>query len=63
MQLVAGVAPVDNVTGGFAWLLRVALGQQMGAFVLIADKSGRGGVPLGKGEMSDDPEASVTVPE
>jgi len=41
VQLIAGVAPWDDIADGIAWLLRVSLGQQISRLVLIADHSAR----------------------
>jgi hypothetical protein len=51
VQLIAGVVPLDNVAEGLLRLARIALGQQIAAFVLAAYMAHRGRVPLRKTEM------------
>ena len=61
MELVAAVGPVDNVADGVGWLFRVAFGEEIGAFVLVAQEFAGRGVALGENEVPDDAEASGAV--
>src|SRR5579871_502174 len=51
MQLIAAVLPVYHVADGAGGLLRVSLGKQVGAFMLIAQVLGAGSVPFWESQM------------
>ena len=59
MQLVAAVGPVDDIADGRLRKLRIALRQQVGAFVLIAEILFRRRVALRKDEVTDDAETRL----
>lgn len=57
MQLVAAVHEVNHVADGVRRLFRVALRQQIRAFMLVTQMAGSGGIALQEYQMADNTEA------